>query len=450
MSTNINIVNKNSKNQAKIHLKIPNLRPCYVNSLSTSPISAPLPIPTVKEGDVCVKAGNDCVFHPDGTLKVNYMDFASKGAVCRHGQITRVETDYKSRTRVCCETSPNAPRLNIPPVCATTCSFNDAGDISNPLRWSIMNFSPDLICRPDFHIAKYNTAEGEKCCCLDDIFTTTTSTTETTTTTSETSTTTKESTTTNSLSSTTSSLTSTASMTSTVLTTPTSQIPTTTTKPTTEEFPSAATACNYDSEKKVMTKLMEVCNAQTQCRANEVKKSEIMNGKEFCCCDFHKDLPPPSEKDQKLIAPKCYYDQDGNMVPFSALSSGLDLICKTTDTMVTNKDEKEAISCCVLRNVTTTTSTSTTTTTTAGMMSTTQAPSTTKGAATTTTNLPSTATTATTTTTTTKSPRRRTGNVFFYFEFFVLNWKFFSDQLIVQFKKKFCTKKNNLKFTHLF
>lgn len=88
-----------------------------------------------------------------------------------------------------------------------------------------------------------------------------------------------------------------------------------------------------------------------QCRANEVKVKELMGGKDVCCCDLKKELPPPTELDPKLVAPKCYYDRDGNVVPFSTLTAGLDLVCKTSDTMLTFTDEKDPASCCLLKDM---------------------------------------------------------------------------------------------------
>lgn len=98
---------------------------------------------------------------------------------------------------------------------------------------------------------------------------------------------------------------------------------------------------------------MEPCKPSKKCRTNEVMLNETINNKNLCCCDERKELPPPTEKDAKLVALKCYYDHDGNVIPFTTLTAGLDLICPTTDQMMTYTDEKDPASCCKLKSLTT-------------------------------------------------------------------------------------------------
>lgn len=134
------------------------------------------------DGEICLKAGNDCAYTPDGGLKQNYMDFEAKGAYCRAGQITRCELDSKNRKRVCCEPKKGAvPEVDLSNVdlCATNC----AGPDNAPEAWSLMMCSGDLKCKPGFIIKTFPTDNGEKCCCFDEKKTTTT--TEATTTSSE-------------------------------------------------------------------------------------------------------------------------------------------------------------------------------------------------------------------------------------------------------------------------
>jgi hypothetical protein len=141
------------------------------------------------EGEVCLKAAGDCIFQSDGSVKLNYMDFEAKLAYCRPGQSTKMELDNKNRKRICCEPSKGAKTIDLPPLCATTCVLEEDG--ITPQKWSLLMFSPDLICKVGFHINPIDTPDGKKCCCLDDKLTTTTSTTTTSTTsTSTTSTTT--------------------------------------------------------------------------------------------------------------------------------------------------------------------------------------------------------------------------------------------------------------------
>lgn len=98
---------------------------------------------------------------------------------------------------------------------------------------------------------------------------------------------------------------------------------------------------------------MELCKPNKKCRINEIMLDETVEGKRLCCCDFRSELPPPTENDPKLVAPKCYYDRDGNVIPFSTLVAGLDLVCPTTSNMLNFTDEKDAASCCHLKDVTT-------------------------------------------------------------------------------------------------
>lgn len=98
---------------------------------------------------------------------------------------------------------------------------------------------------------------------------------------------------------------------------------------------------------------MERCNSNKKCRANEVMIDETIGGQKYCCCDQRKELPPPTENDPKLIAPKCYYDEEGNVIPFSTLTAGLDLICPNTSQLMNFTDEKDPASCCILKSMTT-------------------------------------------------------------------------------------------------
>jgi hypothetical protein len=99
--------------------------------------------------------------------------------------------------------------------------------------------------------------------------------------------------------------------------------------------------------------MMEKCGSNKQCRANEKKVSEVHKGVEYCCCDTVKEAPPPTDTSPKLIAPKCYYDKDGNIIPYSTLMAGVDLVCENADQMMTYTDEKDPQSCCILKDMTT-------------------------------------------------------------------------------------------------
>lgn len=117
--------------------------------------------------------------------------------------------------------------------------------------------------------------------------------------------------------------------------------------------PSALQACYFNANRQVMVDLMEACKPNKKCRVNEIMLDETVNGKKFCCCDARPELPPPTAEDPKLIAPKCYYDEDGIVNPFTTLVAGLDLICPTTSELMTYTDEKEPTSCCILKTQTT-------------------------------------------------------------------------------------------------
>lgn len=119
------------------------------------------------------------------------------------------------------------------------------------------------------------------------------------------------------------------------------------------EPPSALSICLFNFNGNVKTELMQLCRPSRKCRANEVMLNQTVGDKNYCCCDLRKNLPPPTDNDPKLEAQKCYFDSEGNVVPFSTLTAGLDLICPTTDELVTYTDEKDPQSCCILKDQTT-------------------------------------------------------------------------------------------------
>lgn len=342
------------------------------------------------------------------------MEFVEKGAVCPNDRVSKYDMDSKFRRKICCEKGSGPKIPNLPPICAPDCVMGADGQ---PQKWSITSYSPSYICKPEFEIFKLQTAEGEKCCCMalttTSTTTSTTSTTASTSTSTSTSTTastthstssstststipstssstSSTSTTSTSASTTSTSTTSPSTTTSIILSTLTSTSDTTTTtvpsesttpsltsasttspttlkagettkkpeptppsKPPNDEAPKAGVQCNYDKDRNIMKSLMEICSANIQCRANEKKVTDVFLGNEYCCCDLDKKLPPPSETDPKLIAPKCYFDRDGNVVPFSTLTTGLDLICPSSDNMLTYTDDKDPTSCCILKDMTT-------------------------------------------------------------------------------------------------
>jgi hypothetical protein len=124
-------------------------------------------------------------------------------------------------------------------------------------------------------------------------------------------------------------------------------------KPAEETPPSALQTCYFSADHKVKTDLMELCKPTKKCRVNEVMIDEMVGGKKYCCCDQRKELPPPTAQDPKLVAPKCYYDEEGNVNPYTTLVAGLDLICPNTSELMTYTDENEPTSCCILKSMTT-------------------------------------------------------------------------------------------------
>lgn len=98
---------------------------------------------------------------------------------------------------------------------------------------------------------------------------------------------------------------------------------------------------------------MDTCSPDKKCRANEVLINETVGNQKLCCCDLRKELPPPTANDSKLEAPKCYFDKDGNVIPFSTLTAGLDLICPTSSKMLNYTGENSSSSCCILKDQTT-------------------------------------------------------------------------------------------------
>lgn len=131
----------------------------------------------VLDGDVCLKAGPDCVYQDDGTIRISFMDFEAKAAYCRPNQVTRLEIDTKYRRRICCDPSPGAKTIDLPPLCPANCALEEDG--VTPQKWSLTLFTPDLICKPGFYIFAVDTSNGKKCCCMEEK-STTTSTTEST------------------------------------------------------------------------------------------------------------------------------------------------------------------------------------------------------------------------------------------------------------------------------
>lgn len=117
--------------------------------------------------------------------------------------------------------------------------------------------------------------------------------------------------------------------------------------------PAALQRCYFKADLKLKTNLMEPCKPSKKCRVNEFMLDEVVNGERLCCCNLQKDLPPPSEFDPKLEAPKCYFDPDGNVIPFSTLSAGVDLVCPSTSQMLNYTEEKTPQSCCILKDQTT-------------------------------------------------------------------------------------------------
>lgn len=105
------------------------------------------------------------------------MEFEARGAYCRPGQITKLEFDHKNRRRICCEPSPGATTIDLPPLCPSRCDFDNDG--VTPRRWSLLSYTPDLICKPGNIIHTFDMPDGKKCCCAPP-FTTTTSTTTST------------------------------------------------------------------------------------------------------------------------------------------------------------------------------------------------------------------------------------------------------------------------------
>lgn len=142
----------------------------------TTPAYKP-PIPFLEPDEECLKAGNDCVYQSDGELKMNYMDFEAKGAYCRAGQTTKMVLDAKNRKRICCEPKKGAvPFYELDKICPSVCALEDDG--VTPMRWSLLMFSPELMCKKGYTIKVVDLPEGKKCCCFDDKLTTTTTTSE--------------------------------------------------------------------------------------------------------------------------------------------------------------------------------------------------------------------------------------------------------------------------------
>lgn len=117
-------------------------------------------------------AALECVYRKNGSLNVDFMNWASSTIGCRSQYIMRKipvqGTDNKMYTKICCEYSSSLPyNPTLPPLIAPTCYFSSR--TSELTRWSIELSGPDIVCNVGFYM--YNTTilwngkdTGFSCC----------------------------------------------------------------------------------------------------------------------------------------------------------------------------------------------------------------------------------------------------------------------------------------------
>jgi hypothetical protein len=103
-------------------------------------------------------AALECVYLKNGSLNIDFMNWASKTIGCRSQYIMRKiqvqGTDNKMYTQICCEYSSTLPLdPSLPPLIAPTCYFSSR--TSEIARWSIELSGPDIVCNVGFYM--YNT-----------------------------------------------------------------------------------------------------------------------------------------------------------------------------------------------------------------------------------------------------------------------------------------------------
>jgi hypothetical protein len=265
------------------------------------------------------RAGNECVYQSDGSMKVHYMDFVSYNPMCRCGQITKTAVDKKNYERMCCEDSKSAPPCTVKDFVAPECYFK--GD--SLARWALVKAGPDVSCGPGFQIKnsvlKDGLTETQMSCCEPEVTTT-------------------------------------------VQTTTPNDVSTTSAPDPGEDKPIAGTLCSFDADGSLLMTYMENCKPNIVCRDQEETVRKSVNDVDKCCCNFNKDLPKNENvPNATVLAPKCSYSKNGQVNAQALARAGNDLTCIKADnlmnydvtTSVNPNDKDEAMSCCLRKDFTT-------------------------------------------------------------------------------------------------
>ncbi|CAG9812064.1 unnamed protein product [Chironomus riparius] len=281
--------------------------------------------------DVILKsAALECVYHKNGTLNLDFMNWFSSTIGCRSQYIMRKipvqsSDNNKMYTKICCEYSSSLPfDPLLPPLIAPTCYFSSR--TSEIARWSIELSGPDIICNTGYYM--YNTTilwnekdTGFSCCQPDG------------------------------------------------KPIPTMKPAATTAAPSPNQTtaspltPSNQTGpiCRYSAEKSLLIDYMELCGPSLFCPSKYSvleRKSTFTNGNSvnICCCDLQPELPetPPVASVDAL---KCQFDIYGNINVYSVVSYSSNLICSPGDELrnftLELSSKMQTMSCCLFKGETT-------------------------------------------------------------------------------------------------
>ncbi|XP_070497163.1 mucin-5AC-like [Chironomus tepperi] len=286
----------------------------------------------VPTNDIVYKsAALECVYHKNGSLNIDFMEWYSSTVGCRSQYIMQKvqvlsSDNNKMYTKICCEYSSSLPfDPSVPPLIAPTCYFSSR--TAELARWSIELSGPDIVCNAGFYMYNatifWNGKDTGFSCCQPVGKPIPTM----------------------------------KSATTTAAPSPVS----TTASPAAIQPNQTAPICRYSANKSLLIDYMERCESTLICPLKHSileLKSALSNGNSVtvCCCDIQPDQPevPPAAS---VTAFKCQFDVYGNINVYSVVGYAANLVCGPSDELrnftLEISSKMQTMSCCLMRGETT-------------------------------------------------------------------------------------------------